>query len=220
MPESDKVDRHVPRVGLEAEAEPLSQGSGVTRADLLGTGVAAGGALIAGGILIGGLAKPALSKPSAAQDARVLDFLLQVEYLQAGFYRQVGERRRLRGELRDFASTLAEQERAHVAALKRELGHKASKEPALDFADATSDPQRFVATAVQLEEIAVAAYNGQATNLTKGPLLTALKIVSVEARHVAWARDLAHRNPAPRPADRPATQSQATAAMRKTGFMH
>lgn len=63
------------------------------------------------------------------------------------------------------------------------------------------------------------AYNGQVANLTRPRVMTAMKIVSVEARHVGWARDLAGRNPAPRPADPPATQAQVRRAMNETGFV-
>ena len=48
-----------------------------------------------------------------------------------------------------------------------------------------------------LEETAVAAYNGQATNLTPEALATAARIASVEARHASWARGIAGEAPAP-----------------------
>ena len=185
---------------------------------MLARGSVAAGALAAGGIVVGGLPKLAVSKPSARQDARVLEWLLQVEYLQAGFYTEAARRGQLKGELKEFATLVGEQERAHVDALEKALGTKAASKPSLEFGDAIN-PDKFVATAVELEEIAVAAFNGQAPNLTKKPLLTVLKIVSVEARHVGWARDLAGRNPAPQPADRLARQGQTRAAISDTGFV-
>ena len=60
--------------------------------------------------------------------------------------------------------------------------------------------------------------NGQVPNLTTGRIIMAMSIASVEARHVGWLRDLAGRNPAPRPADVPATQDETRAAIRDTGF--
>jgi hypothetical protein len=191
----------------------------MTRAGALARGGMAAGALASGVALIAGLPRMAASKPSRAQDAKALDFLLRVEYLQAGFYTEAEERGVLKGELREFASVVGKQERAHIAALEQELAGQARKEPVLDFRNATTDPRSFIETAVQLEEIAVAAFNGQAPNLTKARLLTVLRIVSVEARHVGWARDLAGRNPAPRPADLPATATRTMAAIAKTGFM-
>jgi rubrerythrin len=191
----------------------------LTRGQVLARGVVATGALAAGGILAGGLPKLAVSQPSKKHDARVLEWLLQVEYLQAAFYTEVERRGALKGELREFAALVGKQERAHVDALERELKGKSGKRPEFDFADATANPDEFIPTAVKLEEMAVSAYNGQVPNLTRPRVMTAMKIVSVEARHAGWARDLAGRNPAPQPADTPATQQQTKAAMEATGFM-
>lgn len=193
--------------------------SSPTRGQLLIRGVVAAGALTAGGILVGGLPKLAVSRPSAEQDARVLGFLLGVEYVQAGFYAEAERRGALGGALSEFAALVGEQERAHVGALEKTLGGNSPKRPEFDFGDATTDPEQFLSTAVELEEIAVAAFNGQVANLTRPRVMAAMKIVSVEARHVGWARDLAGRNPAPRPADAPATQVQTGKAMKDTGLM-
>jgi Ferritin-like domain len=190
-----------------------------TRRQVMARGVVTTGALAAGGILIGGLPKLAVSQPSQAQDARVLEWLLQVEYLQAGFYTEAERRGALSGEPREFAALVGEQERAHVDALEQALGAKATNKPTFDFGNTVTDQRRFVATAVELEEMALAAFNGQVPNLTQKRLLMAMKVASVEARHVGWVRDLAGRNPAPRPADVPATQAQTEAAMKGTGFL-
>ena len=191
----------------------------LTRGQLLAGGTVAAGAITGAGVLLGGLPTPAISKPSQAQDARVLEWLLQVEYLEAGFYSEAERRGALNGEPREFAALVGEQERAHVDALERALGTKATNKPTFDFGDAVTDPRRFVATAIELEEMALAAFNGQVPNLTEKRLLMAMKVASVEARHVGWVRDLAGRNPAPRPADVPATQAQTEAAMKDTGFL-
>ena len=184
----------------------------VTRATL------AGGAVTAAGVLVGGLPRLAASKPSREQDRRILEWLLQVEYLQSAFYTAVERRGALLGEQRDFAVRVGRQERAHVEALTRMLGSSAPEQPEFDFGGATSEPDQFLAASLELEEIAVAAFNGQIPNLTRPRVMTAMKIVSVEARHVGWVRDLAGRNPAPRPADRAATQAETRAAMQATGF--
>jgi rubrerythrin len=191
----------------------------LTRAQLLARGVVGAGALTAGGILVGGLPNPAESQPSREQDVRILEWLLQVEYLQEAFYTEAERRDELTGELREFATRVAKQERQHVAELEKELGGRNSgKRPQFDFGNATTDPDDFIAAAVELEETAVAAFNGQVANLTNPRVMTAMKIVSVEARHVGWARDLAGVNPAPRPADPGATQDETRAAMEDTGF--
>ena len=51
-----------------------------------------------------------------------------------------------------------------------------------------SNPRTVRGTAIALEELGVAAYNGQATNLSKPALQAAASIVSVNARHAAWIR--------------------------------
>ena len=206
-------------VSHRGHSSPDDRRSGATRGQLLARGVATAGALTAGGILVGGLPKLAASKPSPEQDERVLRWLLEVEYLQAAFYGEAERREALRGELREFAARVGEHERAHVDSLEKTLGGNVGQPPGFDFKSATTDPREFVSTAVDLEEIAVAAFNGQVPNLTTRRVLTTMKIVSVEARHVGWARDLAERNPAPQPADEPATQAQTTAAMQNTGFL-
>ena len=62
---------------------------------------------------------------------------------------------------------MGEHERAHVAFLRDALGGQAEPKPTFDFGNTTRNRDRFVATAAMLEDTAVAAYNGQAVNLTK-----------------------------------------------------
>ena len=99
---------------------------------------------------------------------------------------------------------MGEHERAHVAFLRKALGNQADPKPTFDFGNTTTDGDRFAATAAMLEDTAVAAYNGQAANLTKPTLKAAATIVSVEARHAAWIRASSasrhrRRPPIPRP---------------------
>ncbi len=103
--------------------------------------------------------------------------------------------------------------------VKGALGSKARKEPRLSFGNATTDPDAFVAAAIELEDLSVAAYNGQATNLTKPTLAVAAKIVSVEARHAAWIRAIAGKPPAADATDPSLTQAEVQAALQKTGFL-
>jgi hypothetical protein len=44
-------------------------------------------------------------------------------------------------------------------------------------------------------------------------------LVSVEARQVAWIRDIAGENPAPRAADPPRTASDVLAQLRSKGYI-
>ena len=114
---------------------------------------------------------------------------------------------------------VAGHERAHVAYLRKALGGRARARPAFSFGDATRSERRFLETAVLLENLGVAAYNGQAANLTTKALAAAAKIVSVEGRHAAWVSDLAGKEPAPRAADPGASAAAVVGSIRRTGFV-
>lgn len=191
----------------------------VTRHELLKRAVVVGGTLVAGGVAIGGLPPLAASAPSPEQDARIFNFALLLEYLEAAFYGEAEEKGVLRGELSEFARIVGEHERAHVAFLKTALGRAADPKPAFDFGNATTNPDRFTAAAAALEDITVAAYNGQTTNLTKKALAAAATIVSVEARHAAWIRSIIGQTAAPDPTDTPLTERQVRAALAGTGYL-
>src|SRR5207248_11799630 len=77
----------------------------------------------------------------------------------------------------------------------------ARESPSFKLEDVTGDPQAFTLTSIALEDLSVAAYNGQVANVSRSVLTLATKIVSVEGRHAAWIRDLAGKLPAPRAAD-------------------
>ena len=198
--------------------EPWAASTRSSRTHVVGTAIIAGGAVLAGGAL----AMPdssAAGRPSLARDVDVLNFLLVLEYLQASFYVEARTRAKLRGELLEFANVVHAHEQEHVAFLKRMLGRYARRKPRFDFRDTTAVPKKFAATAALLEETAVAAYNGQGTNLTKGALANATEVVSVEARHAAWIRDIIGESPAPRAADPPKTAVQVTALLRRNQFL-
>lgn len=179
----------------------------------------AGGAVTAGGAVLGALPGLASSAPSPAQDVRILNLVLLLEYVESAFYAEALDRGALRGELRDYVRVVGAHEQQHLSALKGALGNKARKAPRLRFGNATTDPDAFVAAAIKLEDTSVAAYNGQAGNLTKPTLATAAKIVSVEARHAAWIRAIAGKPPAADATDPSLTQAQVLAALQKTGFI-
>jgi hypothetical protein len=191
-----------------------------SREHVLRRAVVAGGTLLLGGDVVAGLPRLAASAPqSAAQDAEIFNFALLLEYLQSAFYGEAVERGELTGELLEFATLVGEHERAHVEYLRDALGDDARDEPTTDFGDATADPDAFAAAAVTLEDIAVAAYNGQAANLTKDALRAAATIVSVDARHAAWIRSIVGEPPAADAVDRPLSADQVTARINETGFL-
>jgi len=192
---------------------------GITRVRLLQSAVVGGGALVAGGVLLGGLPAVAAAARSPEQDVRILNLTLLLEELEAAFYADAEEKGVLRGELAEFARIVGDHERAHVAFLRNALGNRAEPRPTFDFGNTTSDPDRFASTAAMLEDTGIAAYNGQAVNLTKPVLKAAATIVSVEARHAAWIRDIVGEPAAPDATDQPATEKQVRAAVGRTGFV-
>ncbi len=191
-----------------------------TRAAFLARGAFAGGALATGALWLGGRTGRAAAAPSRAQDERILNFALGLEYLQAGFYAHAVERGGLTGELLEFAKTVGEQERQHVTYLQDHLGPAAREEPELDFGGLAADADHFRRAALVLEESGVAAYIGQGANLTVEAVRAAAPIVAVEARHAAWISDLNSRVPAPRAADAAWTAAQVQAALAAAGFTH
>jgi hypothetical protein len=191
----------------------------LTRARLLKRVGLAGGGALAGGLALGGLPGHAAPEPSARQDAQILNFVLLFEHVQSQFYAQALNRAKLKGDLLDFAQVLTGQEGEHLASVRKALGAKAHKLPALDFGEAVTDPKSFAATALKLEDLGVAAYNAQAPNLTPGTLAAAAEIVSVEARHAAWIRDIVGQNPAPHAAEPVASPETVMKTLRGSGFI-
>jgi rubrerythrin len=199
--------------------ESTATETSLDRGELFARALVAGGVLAGGGALVAAFPRLAGSAPSAAQDRKILNFALLLEYVEAGFYEEAFKNGKLTGDLREYVSIVRGHERQHVAFLTKALGGAARKEPKLDFGDATSDPQRFTDAAIELEELMIAAYNGQAVNLTKATLAQAAKIVSVEARHAGWIRAIAGKNPAPDATDAPKTAAQAQMSLDQTGFV-
>jgi rubrerythrin len=189
-----------------------------SRSALLRTAAAAGA--LAGFPLAARLlgVRDAAAAPSKAQDAKILQLVLQLEYTKVAFYEQALREASLTGELRRFATTALEHERAHLAAIKSALGARAGKKPLFDFGQKTRSADAFMLAAVALEDTAVAGYNGQATNLTKATLAAAAKIVSVEARHAAWVRSIAGEVAAPDPVDNPLTAMQLAQRLHAIGL--
>ncbi len=203
--------------GVEHDEES-STGNASSRRAMLGT--AAGLGLLAAVPLLGRLFRlgDAIGAPSKTQDAKILQLVLQLEYTQVAFYEAALKDAGLTGDLRDFAQAALAHERDHLAAIKKALGAKAGPKPAFDFGQKTKTASAFTQAAIDLEDVAVAGYNGQATNLTKGTLAAAAEIVSVEARHAAWVRAIAGEVAAPDPVDKPMTARQVARGLQDIGL--
>jgi hypothetical protein len=187
----------------------------VTRASLVRGGVA----VAAGGAALAAWPGDTVSAPSAKQDAEILKFALVVEDLQSAFYAAALDRGALDGELLEYAQVVAEHEKAHADHIRTALGAGAPVAPTFDFGDSVASPESFATTAIKLEDLGLSAYNGAAPGLTPGALADAARIVSVEARHISWIRDIVGKVPAPRPTDKAISAKRAQAAIQATGFV-
>ena len=199
-------------MGPEQAGRDDERGSSPVRFSRAGLFAAVLGALGGGAI---GASELAGASGSPGQDQEILSFGLLIERLQAAFYAEALRNGRLSGEPRQFAETVGSQEQAHVKYFSDALGSSTPKSPEFRFGDATSDPAKFIATAITLEQTGLAVYNGQAVNLTPNTLAAAARVVSVEARHDAWARALGNEDPAPVAVDVPITVQQAKSVLQR-----
>lgn len=190
-----------------------------SRGRFLRLGLAGAGTLSLAAVLAAGVPRRGFSGTSQARDIEVLNYALLLGELQAAFYRQALRRAKLTGELREYAQVVGGHKREHVQLLRKALGANARKIPRFAFGDAVSNPRRFAATAIAVEELGVAAYNGQAGNLSKPALQAAARIVSVNARHAAWIRAIEDKRPASQPTDTAMTRREVLAEVDRTGFV-
>jgi Ferritin-like domain len=187
------------------------ENAGISRATFLGGTVA--GAVAAFAIV------PTADAASSG-DVAVLNFALVLEYLQSSFYTEAERSKALHGKAEDAAKRIGAVERAHVTAFKHLLGRKAVKRPEFNFRGTTEGQRAFLKTAVAFEDLAVAAYKGQAPRLrSKQVLAAAVSIHSVEARHAAWMRFLFGVQPAVNAFDDAASKSEIEHVVGATHFV-
>lgn len=193
--------------------------SGSTRAELLRRAVIGSGALLAA------LAAPApvAGAPGRARDTAILNYGLVFEYLQAGFYTEaerLGTIRAMSAEREQWASTLGAHERAHVRIIKDVLGSRAAKKPFFDYRGVTEDADDFTRTAVAMEDLTVALLGGQAPRVSERALRAAFfSLLTVEARHAAWARRIVGVRPVGSALDQPKTLAAVDRVVQSTRFL-
>jgi Ferritin-like domain len=192
---------------------------GISRGRALDAALLTAGGLAVAGVVLGRTPDTAGSRPSAKQDAEILNFALLIEYVQSSFYSEALRRAKLEGELRQFARVVSGHERAHLAFIKKALGSAARRPPKLDFGDDTAGADRFARAAEKLEDLGVAAYNAHAPSLTVGALTAAARIVSVEARHAAWIRDIRGDVPAPFASEPQLSPKRIAATLEGSGYI-
>jgi hypothetical protein len=196
-----------------ALGEALETLHGTTRGAFLRRAVVGSAALLATS------AAPATAAVGS-RDTAILNYALTLEYVQDAFYSEVDRIGSLTGALAEQARVVGAHERAHVKALREVLGSRAVKRPRFDFRGATEDAERFRKTAVAFEDLAVAAYKGQAPLIQdRAYLVPALAIHSVEARHAAWIRRLAGITPAAEAFDEPRSKQSTLEIVGDTRFI-
>jgi hypothetical protein len=189
---------------------------GHSRADFLRT------MAIGSGALVGALAL-APTAAGQANEVAILNYGLGFEYLQSTFYTEterVGTVARMDARRARWARTLGAHERAHVAILEQVLGNKAIKKPSFNFGGATETVEAFTRTAVAMEDLTVALLTGQLPRVRTRALVAAFfSLLTVEARHAAWARRIAGFRPVGPALDDPKTLSEVDRVIRSTRFI-
>ena len=196
--------------------EAVDELYGTTRATFLRTAVLGSAAMLS-----------SFMAPSEAAakigDVGILNFGLRFERLQATFYTQAEELGTI-GSMSDpkrrWARTLGAHERAHVRILKKVLGPKAGPRPSFDFGEDNETDAAFTRTAVAMEDLTVALLTGIVPHVADRGLTAALLgLLTVEARHAAWARNLVGANPAPVAFDNPRTLESVNGVLARTHYI-
>jgi Ferritin-like domain len=208
-PHLDEIDRD----GALLETRELAAESS-RRAFIRRAGMATGAVLAAG------LATSATARAQSKNDIAILNYALSLEELQAAFYTEAERLGQLTGPAARATRVVGPVERAHVDAFRRALGSAAIEKPAFDFGGVTENQGKFLQTAVAFEDLAVAAYKGQAPLIESPELLSvAVSIHSVEARHAAWMRRLVGILPAARAFDDATAKPEILRIVASTGFV-
>lgn len=127
-------------------------------------------------------------------DFAILNYAYALEQLEAAFYMKViaNPYSGITDMEKSLLTDVRDHEIAHREFFKAALGTNAIQDLEVDFSavDFTSRAS-VLATAKTFEDLGVAAYNGAGQYIASADyLLLAGKIVSVEARHAAYIRDL------------------------------
>jgi ferritin-like protein len=202
----------------EALLETVAALHGDTRADFLRKA-----ALGSAGMLAVLAAPASASAAASAADLDILNFGLRFERLQATFYTEAestGTVGKMAARKQQWARTLGAHERAHVRIIKKILGDRAGPRPFFDFHGVTETDDSFTRTAVAMEDLTVALLTGITPRMDDPALVAALfGLLTVEARHAAWARSIVRTTPAANAFDEPRSLDGVRALVGDTNFI-
>lgn len=166
----------------------------LTRAQLLVRAAVAGGALAAGPLAARAIA-------DIKDDVSLLEYLLSLEYVQSGLYRDALKELSLSSDVARLAGELRDQEVEHVDALRATIEEAGGAPPdrlPLDFGEGLASEEAFLKLANTIEDTTVSAYSGAAPRFESREFLAVCaSIVQVEARHAALVRLVREKPPAP-----------------------
>lgn len=174
-------------------------------------GLAASGVAVAGAGLLAGCGDSKKAIAAGPSEADVLNFALNLEYLEANFYlfatTGVGLPAADQGaspgavtggvktvftdpEVAAIAADITGDEQKHVELLRTALAANAVVQPAikLDALGSFATQAGFLTVARAFEDTGVSAYAGAATLLTGNNLATAAKLLATEAYHASGVR--------------------------------
>lgn len=166
------------------------------------------GAGVAAGVFIQGCGGSSTASAAGPSETDVLNFALNLEYLEAEFYNfatngsplsssVVGGTSVATGgkkvtfatpHLADIAAEIANDEQLHVKFLRSALGGMAAAEPAIDLSAMDGTEANFLTLSRAFEDTGVSAYGGAATLLTGNNLQAAAQILATEAYHAGNIR--------------------------------
>jgi hypothetical protein len=156
-------------------------------------------------------------------DVDILNFALRFERLQATFYTEaeaIGTIATMAAPKQRWARVLGAHERAHVRIIKKILGDKAGKRPTFNFHGVTETDAGFTRTAVAMEDLTVALLAGVTPRVHDRTLTAALfGLLTTEARHAAWARNIVNTIPAANAFDEPRSLDNVRGIVADTRFV-
>ncbi len=198
-------------VGLERNSQPTPSWS--RRSFLTGTGVGVASALMAGAVAVGCGSDAPYVDAAGQAETDVLNFALNLEYLEATFYSYIVTGKDIDSGLTgggpapqnappqinfanqqsaDLFAEIAFDEISHVQALRSVLNSTAIARPQLNFAAlAAISASNYIQHARLFEDVGVTAYAGAAAALTGGNVTAAAQILAVEGFHAGALRLIA-----------------------------